>query len=184
MGNWKRGGHSPPRFFLCRKGRALENLYICHISEPYVDYLHSFDYRVPFNKGQRRPYVGVVLRIDSYQYFVPMESPRPNHAKIRPGKHIMKLSGGSLGLLGFNNMLPVPPSEIIPYDISAEPDRKYKNLLLNQIDFCNRQKAAIFDHARQTYSAVVSSGNAFLARICCDFKALERACTDYHERLD
>ena len=84
MGNWKRGGSCPPRFFLCRKGRILENLYICHISEPYINYLHSFDYRVPFNKGQRRPYVGVVLRIGPYQYFVPHGIPETESCENSP----------------------------------------------------------------------------------------------------
>lgn len=157
----------------------MQNLYICHISEAYINYLHTFDCRVPFNKRQRRPYVGVVLRVGSYQYFVPMESPKPNHAKIRSGKHILKLSDGKLGLLGFNNMLPVPDAEIVPYNISSEPNVKYRNLLLNQLNCCNRQKADILDHAVQTYAAVASGRNSFLAKICCDFAALERACDQY-----
>ena len=157
----------------------MQNLYICHISDAYINYLHTFDRRVPFNKGQRRPYIGIVLRVGSYQYFVPMESPKPNHAKIRSGKHLLKLSGGKLGLLGFNNMLPVPSAEVVPYDISIEPDIKYRNLLLNQLNCCNRQKADILDHAAQTYAAVISGGNSFLSKICCDFAALERVCDQY-----
>lgn len=78
----------------------MENLFICHISERYISFLHSRDFRVPFNKGQRRPYVGVVLTVGSFRYFVPMESPKPNHANLKPGKHILKLDGGRLGLLG------------------------------------------------------------------------------------
>lgn len=32
-----------------------------HINEHYISYLHSIDTRVQYNKGQRRPYVGIVL---------------------------------------------------------------------------------------------------------------------------
>ena len=157
----------------------MENLYICHISDSYIHYLHKYDYRVPFNKGQRRPYVGVILTVGDYQYFVPMESPRPNHANIRPGMHILKLDEGRLGLLGFNNMLPVPSFAIVPYDIKAEPNLKYRNLLLNQLDYCNRYKYDISDRAKRTYSSVVVRKLPFLCRISCDFKALEQACDKY-----
>ena len=70
----------------------MENLFICHISERYISFLHSRDFRVPFNKGQRRPYVGVVLTVGSFRYFVPMESPKPNHANLKPGKHILTVA--------------------------------------------------------------------------------------------
>ena len=30
-----------------------------HINEHYISYLHSIDTRVQYNKGQRRPYVGL-----------------------------------------------------------------------------------------------------------------------------
>ena len=166
--------------FLSRKGRILENLFICHISERYISFLHSRDFRVPFNKGQRRPYVGVVLTVGRFRYFVPMESPKPNHANLKPGKHILKLDGGRLGLLGFNNMVPVPDSAILEYDISAEPDVKYRNLLLNQIEHCNRQKLAILDHANRTYYDVVNGKSSFICKISCDFRALERACRSYN----
>lgn len=158
----------------------MENLFICHISERYISFLHSRDFRVPFNKGQRRPYVGVVLTVGSFRYFVPMESPKPNHANLKPGKHILKLDGGRLGLLGFNNMVPVPDSAILEYDISAEPDVKYRNLLLNQIEHCNRQKLAILDHANRTYYDVVNGNSSFICKISCDFRALERACRSYN----
>lgn len=157
----------------------MENLFICRIKEPYIDFLHTCDYRVPFNKNQRRPYIGVVLTVGRFRYFVPMESPKPNHATLKSGKHIMKLADGRLGLLGFNNMIPVPDSEIVEYNISAEPDSKYRNLLLNQLDYCNRQKLSILDHANRTYYDVVNRKSAFLRRISCDFRSLERACKTY-----
>lgn len=157
----------------------MDNLFLCRISDKYIRYLHSRDYRVPFNKFQRRPYVGVVLLVGGFQYFVPLESPKPNHKNIRPGKHIMKLDDGRLGLLGFNNMIPVHESAIIQFDISSEQDAKYRNLLLKQIDRCNRNKADILSHASRTYYDVVNSKSDFLVKISCNFKLLEKACQSY-----
>lgn len=157
----------------------MKSLRIYRIEDKYIRFMAGCDSRVQHNKNARRPYVGVVLIIGSYRYFVPMESPKPNHANIKSGIHIMKLDGGRLGLLGFNNMLPVPDSALISFDINAEPDEKYAELLRRQASYINRNKAAVYDHASKTYFAVTRKGNEFLQRICCDFKKLERACNQY-----
>lgn len=157
----------------------MEPLKIYRIEDKYVHYLKSRDTRVQDNKGRRRPYVGVVLYVGSYRYFVPMESPKPNHVNIKAGHHIMKLDGGQLGLLGFNNMLPVPDCALISFDIEAEPDQKYAELLRRQAVFINRNRASVLDHAAKTYFQVVNKKNAFYLKICCDFRKLERACDRY-----
>lgn len=157
----------------------MENLRIVRISDHYIRFLHGRDNRVPYNKGNRRPYVGVVLNVGEFKYFVPMESPKPNHEKMKPGKHILKLDEGRMGLLGFNNMVPVHKDALIEFDINAEPDEKYRELLRRQITLCNRMKADILNRASATYYDVVNNKNKFLVRISCDFKALEAACKGY-----
>lgn len=157
----------------------MENLRIYRISEHYIRYLNGRDSKVQYNKNASRPYVGVVLDFGGYKYFVPMESPKPNHANIKAGKHIVKLNGGQYGLLGFNNMIPVHKDALIQFDINAEPDVKYRELLKRQITLCNRIKADILNHAQMTYFDVVNKKNKFLMAISCDFKALERACKAY-----
>ena len=157
----------------------MEQLRIYRVEDRYVHFLKTRDARVQDNKSRRRPYVGIVLYVGSYRYFVPMESPKPNHANIKPGRHIMKLDGGKLGLLGFNNMLPVPPAALIAFDIDAEPDAEYAELLRRQASYINRVKADVLSHASHTYYAAVKGNNTFLNRICCDFTALEKACAQY-----
>lgn len=157
----------------------MEALRIYRISDRYIRFLHSRDGRVQYNKNSRRPYVGVVLIEGSYKYFVPMESPKPNHANIKSGKHIMQLDGGRLGLLGFNNMVPVRDSEIAEINFAAEPDKNYALLLSKQAAFCNRNRAKIMEKASQTYYDAVNGKNKFLVQICCDFKALEKACRQF-----
>jgi len=157
----------------------MQNLKIYRVSDKYIYFLKSRDSRVQENKNRRRPYVGVVLCVGEFQYFVPMESPKPNHAKIKPGRHILKLDGGSLGLLGFNNMIPIHPDALISFDINAEPDKQYAELLRRQASFINRHKAEVYARASQTYYSVVNKKNDFLLSICCNFKKLEKACKQY-----
>lgn len=157
----------------------METLRIYRISDRYIRYLKTRDDRVQDNKGRRRPYVGVVLYVGQYRYFVPMESPKPNHKKIKPGYHIMRIDDGRLGLLGFNNMIPVCDDALIDFDINAEPDSQYAELLRRQVSFLNRNKADVLNHASKTYYSVVNKRNAFLLKICCDFKKLEWACSRY-----
>ena len=164
----------------------METLKLYRISDKYIRFLKSVDSRVQDNKNRRRPYVGVVLLVGGFRYFVPMESPKPNHANIKPGRHIMKLEEGRLGLLGFNNMIPVHDSSLISFNIDEEPDEKYAELLRRQVSYINRKKADVLNHASQTYFSVVSKKNKFLLMICCDFKKLENACRrfdpDYAKR--
>ena len=159
----------------------MDNLRIYRISDHYIRFMNSRDTKVQYNKGARRPYVGVVFSFGGFKYFVPMESPKPNHANIKAGKHILKLANGKYGLLGFNNMIPVHKDALIEFDIDAEQDAKYRELLKRQASLCNRMKADILNHAQMTYFDVVNNKNAFLVRISCDFKKLEVACKSYRK---
>ena len=82
-------------------------------------------------------------------------------------------------MLGFNNMVPVHKDALVQFDIDAEPDKKYRELLKRQASLCNRMKADILDHAQMTYFDVVNNKNKFLVGISCDFKKLEKACKLY-----
>ena len=156
------------------------SLKIYRISEKYVSFLYHCDNRVQLNKGQRRPYVGVVLEVGAFKYFVPMESPKPNHKNLKSSVHFMPIANGEYGILGFNNMLPVPDSALVPYNIDLEKDSAYRNLLINQLAFIRSNETAIRIKASKTYyKAVNSQPDSFFCKICCDFKKLERASKRY-----
>lgn len=158
----------------------MEQLRIYRVEDKYIRFLHGADSRVQSNKGARRPYVGIVLVVGSYRYFVPMESPKENHKNLKPSVHIMLLEGGKYGLLGFNNMIPVPASALIEVQFSDLEDVKYRNLLERQAQFINRHKADVFSHASKTYfRATTKTTDNFFKRICCDFKKLEYVCERY-----
>ena len=150
-----------------------------HIREGYITFLHKIDNRVQLNKGERRPYVGIVLSIGGYEYYVPLESPKPNHASIKSGGPVLKLDGGALGIMGFNNMIPVRKYCLIDFDIMAEPDKRYQALLLNQLAYCDKNKDIILSRAESTYKKATSGKNPFYRKICCDFKRLESVCDTY-----
>ena len=160
--------------------RIMKNLQLYRVENKYIRYLKSQDSKVQDNKNRRRPYVGIVLYVGDYRYFVPMESPKPNHANIKSGRHIFRLDNGRLGLLGFNNMIPIPDSALISFDINQEEDKSYAELLKRQISYINRNKADIYDRAAKTYYSAVRGNNAFLSGICCDFKKLEAASNKYN----
>ena len=58
---------------------------LVRINYKYCDYLRKFDSRVPYNKGTKelRPFVGVLFKIDSKEYFAPLSSPKPKHLKMK-----------------------------------------------------------------------------------------------------
>ena len=96
----------------------------------YIRYLHSNDSRVQYNANytdvlnQNCPYIGVVLKINEHNYFAPLEHPRPNHKLLKPNLHIYKIKGGRLGIIGLNNMIPVPEASLIDFDINADKNKK------------------------------------------------------------
>lgn len=158
----------------------MSRFHFYHIADKYIRFLHSGDNRVQYNKHQKRPYVGIVMKIDSTDYFVPLESPKPNHRNIRSGGPVLKLKDGKLGIMGFNNMIPVPDSALIPFDFNDIEDDRYRALLQNQLDYCNSIKEIIFRRARTTYHRAVGNKVPAYRKICCNYKKLEGMCRSYN----
>lgn len=153
-----------------------------HIDEKYINYLHKIEPRVQFNKNEHRPYIGIVLSINSVDYYVPLESPKLNHKNIKAGGPVFKLDDGKLGIMGFNNMIPVLPSCLKEFNILEEQDEKYKMLLLNQLKFCEKNKLLIKNRAESVYNKTIKGNVPFYTQICCDFKKLERKCKRYNPK--
>ena len=60
-----------------------ETLKFYTIKEDYIEYLSRFDSHVSWNKDQKRPYVGIVLRIEKYLYFAPLYSYKVGYDNIK-----------------------------------------------------------------------------------------------------
>ena len=80
-----------------------------------------------------------------------------------------------IGVLNFNNMIPVDESCTIPLNlrIVGKDDaatRNYKKMSAKQLDWCQHNQKAIVKKANKLYAMVQSEKtNGFLKRRCCDF---------------
>lgn len=161
----------------------MNKLKLYRVNIKYIKYLYKYDNRVQYNPNredlytQKRPYIGVVLQINEFNYFVPLEHPRESHKKMKNNIHIFKIHNGKYGILGFNNMIPIKKEDLIEFDINKE-NTTYKQILISQYRFCNKHIKEIREKARQTYKR--SQKNKFLRKICCNFKLLEEKFQEYN----
>ena len=162
----------------------MEKLKLYRVDINYIKYLYKFDKRVQYNPNsddsytKRRPYLGIVLKENDLNYFVPLEHPRIEHIKMKENTYIFKIHNGKYGILGINNMLPIPNEAIIKFDINQE-NEKYKQILISQFRFCNKYKNEIYEKVNKTYVERIKGKNKFLIQICWDFKLLEQKCREY-----
>ena len=118
-----------------------------HIKDDYITFLRQYDSKVSENKNQTRPYVGVVLEINSIKYYAPFSSPKTKHKKMKNGKDFRKINNGIYGAINFNNMIPVLDDVLIEIDIANIQDMKYRRLLQNQYNFIKADEKGILKTA-------------------------------------
>lgn len=170
------------------------------VSDTYIDYLRVVDSRVQQNKNETRPYVVLGLTINGFDYYVPFTSPKMTATGVKKLKIYRKMYHGMvrqtdehLGFLLFNNMIPVPDTEVRLMDLKKlfasddNCDRRYAVLLTKQIDYIKKNLDAIQMSARTAYDLGVNAKlvvnpndiESYIAGRCCDFKALEQASESY-----
>ena len=76
-----------------------------HIKDDFITFLRQFDQKVPDNKNESRPYVGVVLEIETIKYYAPFTSPKLKHKKMKNGKDFRKINNGIYGAIKRNCQL-------------------------------------------------------------------------------
>ena len=160
------------------------NLY--RVKDNYMTYLNSFDSMVPFNKNQKRVYVGVALHINNSDFFIPLTSPKDKHKTMKSTSDFILLNKGIFGALNINNMVPVKKNELVKIDIAAEPNPAYSNLLMNQYTELISIKDKISNHATKTYNIHLkpdsdcTPNELKIKSRCCNFSLLEHACENYN----
>ena len=98
---------------------------LIYVDSKYIKYLYHFDKHVMFNKGQKRPYIGVLFEIKGHKFYAPLTHPKEKYKTMKNDVDFMRIQGGSLGAINFNNMIPVHNSAIIPIIVSNVKDNKY-----------------------------------------------------------
>ena len=75
----------------------------------YCDYLRKFDNKVPYNAGKKelRPFIGILFLVNNCEYFAPLSSPKQKHLHMKNNIDFLKIADGKLGVINFNNMIPV-----------------------------------------------------------------------------
>lgn len=155
--------------------KEKETLKFYIVNDEYIEYISNFDKHVSWNKRQRRPYIGIVLKIEKYLYFAPLYSYKEKYNKYKENPSFIRIKDRKercLSIIRFAEMIPVPKNCIKLLDFNIR-DEKYKNLLQAESDFINDNKNIIYIKAKKMYKNVVKTKNQFFVNISCDFKLLE-----------
>lgn len=165
----------------------MEELLFYTIDKNYIKYLSEFDKHISYNKeevGHSRPYLGIVLKIDDYEYFVPLYSYKEHYEKYKNNSSfffVYDRKNRPLAIIKFSAMIPVPKNinvtKLLEYN---EQDKKYKSLISAEYRYINSNKKEIYRRANKMYIAVTKHKNNFLKTISCNFKILEEKCMKYN----
>ncbi len=162
------------------------NLQIVRVNSDYCEYLRKFDNRVSYNKYEKelRPFIGILFKIDSCEYFAPLSSPKVKHKKMKNTVDFFKIKNGELGAINFNNMIPVNGNNYSLVDLNKEAltisELKYQNLLREQLDWLNANYIQVKNKSKKLYQLYITGKLAENIRTrCCNFKLLEKKCTEY-----
>jgi protein AbiQ len=166
------------------------NLY--SVSDKYIKYLRQFEDKIYDNKEEirthERKYLGIVLTVNGFNYYIPMSSPKKSDyidyekKSIRTDtKTIIRISeGGRLyGTLRISNMIPVPITELEPYILSDENDLKYREVILGELRYINNNSNKIMKYAKTVYNQKIKNIDIGYIKNTVDFKLLEEKCLEY-----
>ncbi len=129
-----------------------------------------------FEDKKKRPFVGIVLKINNINYFAPLSSPKEKHKRMKTSLDFVKINNGRDGIINLNNMIPVPIECCIKINISKEiqDDKNYGLILKYQYIWCNENKEQIIKKAIKLYNLITyNKANLKLKNRCCNYKKLE-----------
>lgn len=164
----------------------MRNFKIVRVNSDYCDYLRKFDSRVSYNKGSKklRPFVGVLFKIDKWEYFAPLSSPKTKHKLMKNRLDFFKIKNGELGAINFNNMIPVTKNNYTEIDLYSTnldiEERKYQKMLKEQLSWLNAHSYQIKDRAYKLYERYKSNKlSTQLKNRCCNYPLLEEKSLEY-----
>ena len=168
------------------------NLY--SISDKYIKYLRKFEDKIYDNKEEirvrTRKYLGIVLTINNCNYYIPMSSPKKSdyidyEKRIirKDTKTIIRIDNGNrlYGTLRISNMIPVPITELEPYMIETEQDRKYKEVILGELRYINNNVEKITKNAKIVYNKRIKNENIGYIKNTVNFKLLEEKLEEWNK---
>lgn len=174
----------------------MERFKLYSVSDEYVEWLRKDFPNVYSNKinsrTHTRKYLGVVLQIGKYNYYVPMSSPKDSDYQIAGSNKVIKksivpiirivekISSGEKelkGTLRISHMIPVPESELELYDLENEADTTYKDLVQKEMIFIRKNREKIDSNAKLLYKQKIANDTtAGYVKSALDYQALEKLC--------
>lgn len=136
-----------------------------------------------------RPFVGLVVVLDKRQYCIPLSSPKDKHKSMKNGvdfHRILDSDGKLIGVLDFNNMIPVRPDVVRKiqakiYKNDTPATRHYKELMSDQLTFCRRNQDIIIKKANKLYQMVSQKKTSTqLKDRCLNWAKLEQVLDRFH----
>ncbi len=172
------------------------------VSDRYVEWIRKDYPNVYSNKvdsrAHTRKYLGVVLQIGKYNYYIPMSSPKESDYQIAGDDKVIKKSIIPIiriivknatgkkelkGTLRISHMIPVPSSELILYDIESETDSTYKDLVQNEMIFIRKNREKIELNAKLLYKQkMTNDATAGYVKAALDYGLLEKLCDLFEEK--
>ena len=164
------------------------NLKIARVDSDYCDYLRKFENKVSYNKFEKelRPFIGILFKIDTCEYFAPLSSPKAKHLKMKNTVDFFKIKAGELGAVNFNNMIPVNNKNYTLVDLNKETltisEMKYQKLLREQLAWLNANYHQVKNKSFKLYE-LYNKGRLpeNIKSRCCNFKLLEEKCLEYNK---
>ena len=102
------------------------------VDKEYVNYLREFDEKVEninYNK-KLKPYIGILITIDEFDYYVPISSAKEKHYKIKEGIDFIKIKQDDkiIGVLNLNNMIPISNDNV--KELEYKDIEQYRNFTI------------------------------------------------------
>ncbi|MCI8486340.1 MAG: type III toxin-antitoxin system ToxN/AbiQ family toxin, partial [Clostridia bacterium] len=164
------------------------------ISDNYIKYLRKFDDKIYDNKEEirthERKYLGIVLTVNEFNYYIPMSSPKKSDyldfdKKIirNDTKTIIRIHDNNrlYGTLRISNMIPVPITELEPYIISNEDDLKYREVILGELRYINNNSDRIVKYVKTVYNQKIRDIDVGYIKNTVDFKLLEEKLKEWNK---
>lgn len=88
------------------------------------------------------------------------------------------------GTLRISNMIPVPNTEILLYDVDREQDTKYKDIIKDEIAFLRdpTNEKNIINKAKLVHKQKINSLDIKYLDNCVNYKLLEEKYIEYNKR--
>lgn len=143
----------------------------------YINFLKQAESKIPNIEydGNNKFLCGVLFEINNIKYYAPISS---FNKQQRTNFIIKNRRGDAISSVRLSFMFPIPENLLSVKNFSQE-NPKYRRLLIDELNYCNRNYNKIVEKAIYIYEQVTLGNNPNLTKVCCDFKLLEQKLSEY-----